>query len=58
MESKFKKDDKAIYKDKECLIIDTNIEDGKGYAATYKIEIYTNCQQRFWVHNKELTINL
>jgi len=50
-----KKGDKVMYGDIPATIIDTNIEDGKEYTATYKIEIYTNYQQRFWVHNKELT---
>jgi len=51
----FNKGDKVMYGDMEAIIIDTHIEAGKEYASTYKIEIYTICFRRFWVHNKQIS---
>lgn len=46
--------DKAVYNGSVAIIIDRDYEEGIEYLTTYKIEVYTVCQKRFWVHNSSL----
>lgn len=47
--------DFAVYNGMRAKIIDRDIEIGKEYATTYKIEVAGTCLMRFWVHNKKLS---